>query len=153
MRALFWLLILGCLAVTNPASAATGRVIKVLPFFLDQKGRQALHPSLYERDAYQFQLLTKPSLRSGIRYSVNWKTKGKSFEPLKVRLELRGPTEAGTSRKRVLEQTVTPTGWFGRWTRLEITGQDYKDFGEVVAWRATLWEGDQLLSEQKSFLW
>jgi hypothetical protein len=34
-----------------------------------------------------------------------------------------------------------------------IDGENYKNFGELVAWRVTLWAGDQLLGEQKSFLW
>jgi hypothetical protein len=29
----------------------------------------------------------------------------------------------------------------------------YRQFGELIAWRATLWDDDKLLSEQKSFLW
>jgi len=44
-------------------------------------------------------------------------------------------------------------GRFRSWTALPLAGNDYQRFGRVVAWRATLWNGDQLLSEQKSFLW
>ena len=32
-------------------------------------------------------------------------------------------------------------------------GTGFQSPDAVSAWRATLWEGDQLLSEQKSFLW
>ncbi len=52
-RAFIWLLVVGGLAVALSAQAATGRVIKVLPQFLDLKGRNSLTPSLYERDVYQ----------------------------------------------------------------------------------------------------
>ena len=48
---------------------------------------------------------------------------------------------------------MTPGGWLSHWTKFELVGAEYKDFGRVTAWRATLWEGDRLLSEQKSFLW
>jgi hypothetical protein len=34
-----------------------------------------------------------------------------------------------------------------------VTGDEYKKLGELVAWRVTLWDGDKLLAEQKSFLW
>ena len=42
-----------CFMLCAGAAAATGSVIKVLPQFLDLKGRTALSPSLYDRDAYQ----------------------------------------------------------------------------------------------------
>ena len=35
------------------ATAQTGRVVKVLPLYLDLKGRDAISPSLFDRDAYQ----------------------------------------------------------------------------------------------------
>ncbi len=44
------------LATAWSATAAPAKVIKVLPHFLDQKGRHALSPSLYDRDAYQAHL-------------------------------------------------------------------------------------------------
>lgn len=50
MRRLFIsLALVGCLAFVLPASAATGKVIKVLPHFLDLKGRHTKSPSLSER--------------------------------------------------------------------------------------------------------
>jgi hypothetical protein len=36
---------------------------------------------------------------------------------------------------------------------MRFDGDAYKQFGEVTAWRVSLWSGDQLLGEQKSFLW
>ena len=36
---------------------------------------------------------------------------------------------------------------------LRVDGDSYRKVGEVIAWRATLWEGDRLVAEQKSFLW
>jgi hypothetical protein len=58
----------------------------------------------------------------------------------------------GLPRQMTLEQSVTP-GFFRRWTSLTLAGPDYKNFGELVAWRASLWSDDRLLGEQKSFLW
>jgi len=34
-----------------------------------------------------------------------------------------------------------------------LTGDDYKKFGELLAWRVTVWDGTTQLAEQKSFLW
>jgi hypothetical protein len=39
------------------------------------------------------------------------------------------------------------------WERLTLAGEKYHEFGEITAWRVTLWVGDQLIGEQKSFLW
>ena len=140
-------------AAVLPAAAESGQVMKVLPHFLDTNGLHTLSPSLYERDAYQAYLRLNPEKRTGIRFDVQWKAKGPAFEPRTLRLELRGIAKGSLPRELTLEQGVTSAGWFGRWTSFLLTGDKYRDFGEVTAWRVTLREGDQLLGEQKSFLW
>jgi hypothetical protein len=134
--------------------AAEGRLLKVLPQLLDLKGRHTTSPSLYDRDAYQAYLRLNPTNISGIRFAVQWKG-GSSDAPLKVRVEMEGIVQAKgpSTTKKVLEREVKPGGWFGRWTYIPLTGEDYAKFGSITAWRVTLWEGDRLLSEQKSFLW
>ena len=57
------------------------------------------------------------------------------------------PTQA------TLESSSAHLAGFSKWTQLMLSGEDYKNFGELVAWRATLWEGETLLSEKRSFLW
>jgi hypothetical protein len=155
MRRLPLLLSLGCLlAGTLAAGAATGRVIKVLPQWLDRQGRNSLNPSLYERDAYQAFLRQHPDDVSGMRFAVQWKARGALFAPLKLRVELIGTAKGDLPSRTVLEYRPDgTTGWFGRWSSLPLTAEDYRKFGTVTAWRVTLWEGDRLLSEQKSFLW
>jgi len=154
MRGSLTLSILFTLLVsTLAAGAATGRVIKVLPQFLDLKGQHTLSPSLYERDAYQAQLRTHPEQRSGLRFAVQWKTKHAPAAQLKLRVELRGVPKGKLPRQLTLEQPVTRKGWFSQWSAIALTGADYRQFGEMTAWRVTLWDGDQLLSEQRSFLW
>ena len=152
-RSLFWLSLLGWFLIPWAADAATGKVMKVLPHFLDSEGRHTLAPSLYERDAYQAELRTHSEKRSGIRFDVQWKSKGTVWEDLKLKVELRGIAEGDLPRRLVLEQPVEKTGWFSRWTSLPLVGDEFKNFGEVTAWRVTLWEGKTLLAEQKSFLW
>jgi len=144
---------LGFLLIALPASAATGQVMKVLPHLLDTNGVHTLKPSLYERDAYQAFLRQHPDKRSGIRFDIEWKKSGPLFDPLKLRLELRGIAAGDLPREATIEEPVKRSGLLGRWTSLALTGEDYNRFGEVTAWRVTLWEGDQLLGEQKSFLW
>ena len=152
-RSLMCVILVGCLAVALSAPAATGRVIKVLPQFLDLKGRNSLTPSLYERDNYQVFLRQNTNQCSGMRFSVRWKAKGQAATPLMLRVELRGVARGDFPKQRTLEQPVEPGGWFGHWTKFEVVGEEYKEFGRVTAWRVTLWEGNRLLGEQKSFLW
>ena len=148
-----WWQILAWLALSLSAHAATGRVIKVLPHFLDLQGRHALSPSLYDRDAYQFHLRQHPEERSAIRFDVQWKSKGPVWEPLKLRVELRGIAQGDSPKEILLERALEPSGWVSRWTGVTLSGEDYKNFGSVTAWRVTLWEDEQLLGEQTSFLW
>jgi hypothetical protein len=150
-RFLMIFLLLGSLSAVSAADAVTGRVVKVLPLFLDQKGRDAISPSLYDRDAYQAFLRQHTNEISAIRFDVLWKASD-AGKKLKLRVELRGIGAGGMPKQTALEQTVTPK-IFRSWTSLTLGGADRQDFGEVVSWRATLWSGDDLLDEQKSFLW
>ena len=146
------LLLLGSLSAAFASDAITGRVIKVLPFLVDTNGCIAKSPSLYDRDAYQAYLLRHSGQSSAIRFDVLWKASNAGGANLKMRVELRGVGEGGMPRQATLEQTVAPHV-FRHWNSLTLGGQDYKNFGELVAWRVTLWSGSQMLSEQKSFLW
>ena len=152
-RALIWLSLVGWVAVALSAPAATGRVIKVLPQFLDLKGRNSLTPSLYERDLYQATLRQNTNLCSGMRFHVQWKAKGQASAPLKLWLELRGVARGDYPKRLTLEKPVESHSRYSHWTQFDLVGEAYKEFGQVTAWRVTLWEGDQLLGEQKSFLW
>ena len=123
-----------------------------MPLFLDLKGHDALSPSLYDRDAYQVYLRQHPDQRSAIRFDVLWKASNTGNAELKLWVELRGIGQNGLPRQATLDQVVKP-GFFRHWTSVTLGGEDYKNFGELVAWRVTLWAGDQLLGEQKSFFW
>jgi hypothetical protein len=151
-RLLMTLLLLGSLAAAGASDAMTGRVVKVLPLFLDLKGHDAISPSLFDRDAYQFYLRAHTNEISAVRFDVQWSAANTAKTELKLRLELRGCDTNNLPRQTVLEQTVTPH-FFSHWTSLTMGGDDYKNFGEANAWRATLWSGDQMIGEQKSFLW
>jgi hypothetical protein len=150
----FWvaLFLLGSLSATFASDAVSGRVVKVLPLLLDLKGRDAISPSLYDRDAYQVYLRQHTNEIAAIRFDVLWKASNAGGVKLKLRVELRGVGAGGLPHQMTLEQSVTP-GFFRRWTSLVMGGADYKKFGKLVAWHATLWSDDRLLGEQKSFLW
>jgi hypothetical protein len=133
-------------------SADSARIIKVLPHYLDEKGRHSLSPSLYERDAYQAFLRDNPEKRTALRFDVNWKARGSKHDRLVLRLELRS-SGRDLSNPLVLERTVRPSRLFSTWTSLPLEGSAYDDFGQMMAWRATLWRGEEMLAELKSFLW
>jgi hypothetical protein len=126
-----------------------------LPLLLDQNGEDSTSPSLFDRDAYQAQMrahLGKTNQVSGIRFDVQWKASRTAAAKLKIRVEARGVNTNGTPQIKTFEAAVVP-GFFSKWNKFTLAGDDYKKFGSLVAWRATLWNGEQLLGEQKSFLW
>jgi hypothetical protein len=156
------LLLLGSLAAAfasdtvtglpRQSKAAAGRVVKVLPLFLDLKGRDAISPSLFDRDAYQAYLREHTNEISAIRFDVLWKASNAKGAKLKLRAELRGIGANSLPRQTILETEVTP-GFFRSWTSLTLGGDALKNFGSLVAWRVTLWDGDRMLGAQQSFLW
>jgi hypothetical protein len=137
-------------ASSTSLHAATARLVKVLPQFIDHQGRVALNPSLYERDAYQAQLRTHPEERGGLRFAVQWKSR--DTRKVRLRVELRG-NRGKNGTTAMIEEDVKHRGLFGSWSIVTLTGDRYKNFGELSAWRATLWDGETMLAEQKSFLW
>ena len=136
--------------VASSVAAASPKVAKVLPQFLDREGRHALSPSLYDRDAYQAQLRLYPEQRSGIRFACT--VEGCPVQAFKLRVEMRG-NRVGQPTTSVLEETVRRRGFFSSWSNPALTGDAYKQFGELIAWRVTLWDDEMMVAEQKSFLW
>lgn len=132
-------------------AAAESRIVKVLPHFLDQQGRHALSPSLYERDAYQAQLRKHPEQISALRFDIHWRAARTAGSHPVLRLELRTATHQGKD-VLVLEAPLPSKGSRG-WTPLNLDANAYRDAGEIQAWRATLQDGGKVLAESKSFLW
>ena len=150
-RSFLLVLIFGLFAFHFSAAAAGGKILKVLPQFLDAKGRGSLSPSLYERDAYQAFLRGNPDKCAALAFKIEWKSKGATAP--KLHIELRGTPQGDKPRELTLEKSVATGGAFGRRTAVQLEGKEFADFGKVTAWRATLWDGNELLAEQKSFLW
>lgn len=137
---------------TLVAEAGTGRIVKVLPQFLDKDGKASLSPSLYERDAYQAELRKHPEKIGSMQFMVQWKSNFLDKDKLHVKIELRTSTTKN-GPPLVLEQAVKPHGFFGTWDAIKLEGEAFKNAGDVISWRATLWEGETQVAEQKSFLW
>ena len=137
------------IALAMTARAQSAKIIKVLPHFLDLKGRASISPSLFDRDAYQQELRATPTNRSALRFDVQWKASGHG--PLTLRIDDKGG-QGREPRSAMVEKPVKG-GKFSKWTSIPLTGTNYETFGELVSWRPTLLDGTNVIAEQKSFLW
>ncbi|MGZ4962302.1 MAG: hypothetical protein ACXWBP_00395 [Limisphaerales bacterium] len=147
-----WIVFTLLLVIAPATFAGEGRVIKVLPLYLDSKGRDSLQPSLYERDAYQAVLRAHPKQRSALRFAVQWK--GRKMDWSKARLVVETRSVQGNEIiTHSAEHALDKCGWFSKWENIDISGKDFEAMGELASWRVTLWEGDRKVGEQKSFLW
>ena len=145
------LLFLGLTLATSVAAAEV-RINKVLPHLLDSKGRVALSPSLYERDAYQAHLRQHLAEVSGMRFDVNWKAPLKGTNNVTMRIELR-MAHRPDGTPLVLETPVRIPRWGSRWTAVTFDGDSFRREGPVIAWRVTLWQAGQERAVKQSFLW
>ncbi len=152
MRSLNGLIGLLLIASAVIVNAASGRVLKVLPHYLDQKGRHALSPSLFERDAYQAHLRKHPEEVGSLRFDVQWSATGGKPEGLRLRVEARGG-KAGVTQPLVIETPVKARWGNGGWAELKLDPEAFQRLGGLTGWRVTLWEGQNQIAEQKSFLW
>ena len=152
MRCFKWFALVLVLTGVGHSAFAAGKIVKVLPHFLDQEGRHTLSPSLYERDAYQAHLRKHKDMISALRFDIQWKAPGADKSAMKMRVEIRGGKHLG-AKPVVLEQPIKPGNLLGNWAALTLSKETYEQMGEMVAWRVTLWNGNQQIAEQKSFLW
>jgi len=140
------------LAFALGANAGSAKVIKVLPHFLDLKGRAAVNPSLFDRDAYQAELRASPTNRSALRFDVQWKAAYYEYDALTLRIECKG-MKGREPTKTTLERPLKLGSNFSQWTAVTLAGDQYQNFGELASWRVTLMSGTNMVAEQTSFLW
>jgi hypothetical protein len=147
-----WIIFVLALVLAPAVFAGEGKVIKVLPLYLDSKGRDSLLPSLYERDAYQALLRKQTDHRKALRFAVQWKARKVDWTKTKLVVEIRG-VEGNTFINKSAEHQIRKGGFFSKWANIDVSGKEFETMGELAAWRVTFWEGDHKLGEQKSFLW
>lgn len=148
IRLLLLVLVLGFTGLTT--GAAEPRVVKVLPHLLDLEGRHSTSPSLFDRDAYQAWLRENPGQQSGLRYDVQWRAAAGEYT---LKVELLGRVVEGRPLRKTVEQQVTASRTRTLWSGIEFAGEEFKEFGRIVAWRVSLWQDDKELARQQSFLW
>ncbi len=128
-------------------SVSSDGLVKVLPHYLDEKGRHSQGPLLLDRDLYQDELRSSPELIKAVRYDVNWYGGGE----LKLRLEVR--SSKANVKPLILEENVQAKRLRSHWTSIKIGPEQYTALGQPESWRVTLWRGEEMVAEQKSFLW
>ena len=87
-------------------------------------------------------------LRKGHFYTVSWRELS-GARPVKIVFEYRQQTTGAKVKRK--SRVMSPSGE-GK-TEFEITGEDYYRNGRVLAWRMTLYDGDEVVSQKQSFLW
>lgn len=145
-----WIALLLLAMLPDWAEAEEGSIIKVLPHYLDVKGRHSNGPSLLHRDVYQKKLRDTPSLIRALRFDIKWRVGGLNTQTAKLRVEVRS-SKAGVPLK-IFEQSLK-LGRRTSWTGVLVNAKEYIKIGKMESWRATLLVGDKVLAEQKSFLW
>ncbi len=152
IASILWTLL--CTPIDSTAAEAVRgvKIQKVLPHYLDKQGRHSLYPSLLERDAYQAKLRGDVLLRGGLRFDIRLGAIPKGAE-LTLHLEARGNAHDGLATAVQLVHPLAPKDRYHRWTRLVLSKEDYTKLGQMIAWRATLRQGETILAEQRSFLW
>ena len=76
-------------------------------------------------------------------FYVRWRPRTVTLVKLEYR-QIAKPTVIG-------EQTYVPNRDAS--TLFQVRGEEFRSGGSVSAWRVSLWNGDQLVAEKKSFLW
>lgn len=142
-----------CVSLSLQAAESHGRITKVLRHLLDLEGRHTVSPSLLDRDAYQAHLREHLDEVSGMRFHIQWKLKSTGGTQPMLRVEVRHGS--GNSIKEFSKSVPADTQKKrrSRWQEITITGSEYAQLGEVIAWRVSLWDGETLLAAQESFLW
>jgi hypothetical protein len=138
-------------ASVGAEAAESVRVIKVLHLLIDAQGRNALAPSLFERDAYQVHLREHPELIASSRFDIQYKAR-RHDGPVRLRLEIRG-SKTGLGNARVFETEALPDRWGSSWAHINLDKPASDAIGTIVAWRATLLRDGVEIAQQQSFLW
>jgi hypothetical protein len=147
--------------VASPGFAAEAkpsdliRFTKTKLFFLDATAKSPLEPGQdryveFERKRTLYGAITPSDQREryGNYFTFFWEAK--RFANVVMRLEYRqqslGPM--------IQIQEMPYRAASGRLiTRFQVTGDDYLQYGRVLAWRVTILEGGRVIAEKRSYLW
>ncbi|MES2308360.1 MAG: hypothetical protein V4507_05820 [Verrucomicrobiota bacterium] len=108
-------------------------------------------PLEFERKYWMYGAVTQEQIdaRKGQYFVISWANKG-AVRNVEARLEYR------QSKTKDIVRTLSlhyPSAGGTNRSQFSVLGKAYQEGGEIQSWRFTLWSGDELLAETKSFIW
>lgn len=88
--------------------------------------------------------------RLGHYYTIRWRNRDVAKGPATLTFEYQQvatASEIKTIRKELPENATSGV------VEIEVTGEDYRQGGRVLAWRITLRRGDETVATRQSYLW
>jgi len=132
-----------------------GEVLKVKSFHLDikdKKSLKAVDPMVRNARARRVHGAITPlelRHREGHYYTVFWRTEDRQT-PVTVRFEFR---QADTGDEVFVKEIAVDRIGRTNTTEFQVTGDEYKDDGNVLSWQASVVQGGNLVATYPSFLW
>ena len=88
--------------------------------------------------------------RLGHYYTIYWDLPQAVTADMKVVFEYQ---QAATASKVISVEREIPAGQAKGSTEIQIIGSSYREGGSVLAWRARLMRGSQIVAMKRSYLW
>jgi hypothetical protein len=147
-------LLAGAAAIGLGACVSSGDSIsKVKIYRLDTSRRvQAADPAIsFEHRHYLHGAITAEEVkaREGNYYTIFWSV-ADPRQPVTLRFEYR---QGKTGSKLMAVERAIEKPARHNTTDVEITGDSFQEGGHVVAWRASLVRGKEVLATRQSYLW
>ncbi len=131
------------------------RFEKVKLFFLDASAKSPLEPGQdryveFERKRALYGAITPSDQREryGNYFTFIWEAKRQA--DVVLRLEYR---QQALGPMVQMKEVAYPAARGRIITRIQVTGDDYLQYGRVLAWRASLLEHGKVVAEKRSYLW
>jgi hypothetical protein len=124
----------------NPYHLKPGQWIQTDDQMIAFEQRRHLHGAVTTEDY---------ATKFGHYFTIFWKTSAKG-SPVTVKLEY---LQAKTGPTVHVKETEVASPKSRNTTEITVVGEDYAKNGPVLAWKATLVSGGQVLGEYKSFQW
>ncbi len=114
----------------------------------DSHGNKALE---FEQKYWMFGAVTKEQIdeRKGQIYVITWVNQGVERN-IEARLEYRQVNTKDVTRVFSIRY---PMAKGANRSQFSVLGKAFQDGGPIQSYRFTLWSGDELLAESKSFIW
>jgi hypothetical protein len=145
---------LGWLALTFLGACSNGDpALKVKQFHLREvSAERSQDPFVRGEEQRRFfgaVSMAERKLRLGQYYTVSWRNPA-AGAPVRVVFEYR--QAATTDKVLTLENTFPAAAKAGQ-GEFAIIGNDYQTNGRVLAWQVTVFRGDEIVGQRRSFMW